>query len=499
MKIHLISPRLSIHKGDLLGSGVPYWPLEMAVFAGFLRKVGIEPSVTDLFGLSPQTLSEDGDLYWQGLNIQNASNLSTDDDLFIIFAISFMSLLEIENIVLYLKKHFKSSKIAILENSQAVTAFDLDVESQRLFDAGADFLILGEPYFNWPQIYGFINDKNIIPENIKTPLKPSKIKRIYNKQSSYVTPAWDLFPYQNYWNLPYSHGPKIFKRHFPILTSRGCPYPCDFCVIPQNNDRLWRGRSPQNIVDEIIELRDKFGVTHFDIEDLNPTVNWRRFSAFCEELLIRKANISFSIVSGTKAETVDLESIALLADAGCRYLSISPESGSASLMNIIGKPFDYDYALKLVELCSKHKIRTQACFLVGHPSENDLDFKASCKYLRRLVQTGLDEVAIFVVSPFSGSRLHREDRIRVKGKNKNPTFGPKGRVDQDLFSERRSIMIKLFFHEKLKKGWEIWFQGLRALFFHPETKMENLPKRVAFVIKGVLRVKLKIFFPKKAV
>ena len=49
-------------------------------------------------------------------------------------------------------------------------------------------------------------------------------------------------------------------------------------------------------------------------------------------------------------------------------------------MRIIGKTFNYEYATQLVELCKKHKVRTQACFLVGHPSETESDFLASCDY-----------------------------------------------------------------------------------------------------------------------
>ena len=31
---------------------------------------------------------------------------------------------------------------------------------------------------------------------------------------------------------------------FGLMTSRGCPYPCDFCVVPETNDRRWRGNTP---------------------------------------------------------------------------------------------------------------------------------------------------------------------------------------------------------------------------------------------------------------
>ncbi|MDB2487517.1 radical SAM protein, partial [Alphaproteobacteria bacterium] len=394
---------------------------------------------------------------------------------------------------------FGHIKIAILENSQAVTAFDLEAESKRMFDAGADFLILGEPYFNWDEISTFVVEAGDVPDNVKTPETSTAIRRHYDKHFIYPTPAWDLFPVENYWSLPYSHGPKLARKYLPTLTSRGCPWPCDFCVVPKTNDRLWRGRSPEKIVDEIIELRDRFGVYHFQLEDLNPTVNWPRFAAFCEALIKQQAGITFSIVSGTKAETIALDAVPLLAQAGCRYLSISPESGSETLMRVIGKTFNYDYAAQLVELCHRHKVRTQACFLVGHPSETESDFVASRDYMRHLLRRGLDEVAIFIVSPFAGSSLYQESKIALSDAGVQPTFGPKGRVDHNLYRRRRAIMMRLFFIEKLKRGMDLWIQGVRSLFLHPQTKMENLPKRVLFVLKGVFVAKLRMVFSRQKI
>lgn len=482
MQVHLVSPRLSLHKGDFLGSGVPYWPVELAVFAGFLRQHFDEPRVTDLFGLSPSTFTEDGGLYWQGLDIRNCQNFSLEDELFIVYAISYMSLEETVAIVEYLKCNFPGRKVAVLENSQAVTAFDLNSEADQIFLAGADFLILGEPYFNWGEIVAFTKGEIAPPGNVRTPTGDKGIQRRYSRQESYPNPAWDLFPIENYWRLPYSHGPKRARKYFPMLTSRGCPWPCDFCVVPETNDRRWRGRPPENVVNEILHLKKTFGANHFQLEDLNPTVRWPRFAAVCEELIVKKADITFSIVSGTKAETVPLDAVPLLSRAGCRYLSISPESGSDSLMRVIGKRFNYDHAAKLISLCRQHGIRTQACFLVGHPAETAEDFRASCSYLKTLIRDGLDEVAVFVVSPFSGSALHQDNKIILSSDDVRPTFGPEGRAEAPLFTARRRIMLRLFFLEKLKCGLDLWAQGVRALFARPQTKMENLPKRIAFVL-----------------
>ncbi|MBU0461270.1 MAG: radical SAM protein, partial [Nanoarchaeota archaeon] len=84
--------------------------------------------------------------------------------------------------------------------------------------------------------------------------------------------AWDLLPLANYWKLHYSHAPLSSKRYLPLLTSRGCPFGCRFCITSSANRGNWRSRSAKNVVDEIETFTKKFDVPEFHLEDLNPTV-----------------------------------------------------------------------------------------------------------------------------------------------------------------------------------------------------------------------------------
>ena len=491
MKLTLISPRLALQKGDFLGSGVPYWPLELATFAAYARQVGDGVKMVDQFGENPSLLSDAGDHYLQGVCIDASvwTEHLVDADLFVLYAISYMSHEELLATAEWLKKTFPSKPIAVLENSQAVTAYSLSQMASSFLKAGADFLICGEPYSNWHSIKNCFFSANHDP--ISTPNVISRqsghcqIIRA-EKLDRYPTPAWDLIKLESYWRLPYSHGPKTAK-FLPILTSRGCPYPCDFCVVPETNNKRWRGNDPEDVVREIIELRDKYGVHDFQVEDLNPTVQHSRWERICELLIEREANIRFYFVSGTKAETLHIEKIPLFAKAGCRYVSISPESGSRDLMKIIGKKFNHPHGVDLVRACRKYGIRTQACFLVGHPQETSQDYYSSKKYLIELVAAGLDEVAIFVVAPFAGSSLFSQNTISVDRTSALPSFSPKGRSNYKTLEARRKELIGSFFAAKLRKGSDLWMQGLRSVFGTPETKMENLPRRVAYITWLVFR------------
>ena len=330
----LISPRIAVQKSDFLGSGVPYWPMELSVFAAFLRERGDDVTVFDLFGSSPGSLVDRGDHYLQGQALRER----LDDPAVaaagavVLYALSYMSHGDLLDICRDLRARRPELPIAILENSQAVTAYGSNSVPGDFFAAGADVLVCGEPYWNWPEIRDCLARRGAapVPRNVLTTASAGPVVRWIEKQPTYPVPAWDLFPIRNYWRLPYSHGPKT-ASYLPVLTSRGCPYPCDFCVVPETNSKRWRPRTPKEVVDEMIALRDRFGVRDFQIEDLNPTVRGSRWREVCEQLVARNAAIRFYFVSGTKAETVRVEDVPLLAHDGCRYISISPEAGSPRL------------------------------------------------------------------------------------------------------------------------------------------------------------------------
>jgi len=486
MKIVLISPRLAIQKGDFLGSGVLYWPLELAVLAAFLREQNECPGVIDLLGEAPFVLEDCGDHYLQGKAFRHyaASPEVARADLFVIYALSYMSHSEVLSIAGDIRRVRQDARIAILENTQAVTAYSLADAAGEFFQHGVDALLCGEIYWNWNEIRSYLESpgSTAVPVNVLASKNRENVsvQRIINRHPHYPVPAWDMFPVARYWALPYSHGPKTGK-YLPIMTSRGCPFPCDFCVSPEMNRSTWRGRAPDEVVGEIIALRDRFGVRHFQVEDLNPTVDGRRWEEICRLLIERRANVSYYLVSGTKAETIAIEQIPLYAKSGCKYISISPESGSSRVLKAMGKSFDHDHALDLIRACRRHGIYTQACLLAGHPADDMEAQRLSREYVRKMVSAGLDEIGVFIVAPLPGSQIARARRIDLTSRQALLSFSPKGRAEWNELKRRRGELVAAFLCARLKHGPAIWLQGLRALLGMPRTKMENLPRRMAWM------------------
>ena len=93
-----------------------------------------------------------------------------------------MSHHEINNIIRIIKSTYPKKKIAILENSQSVTAYSVQRVCDSFFEHGADLVIVGEPYFNWDEIKNFLIEEKVNkPINVLTFKSSTECTRIIKK------------------------------------------------------------------------------------------------------------------------------------------------------------------------------------------------------------------------------------------------------------------------------------------------------------------------------
>lgn len=469
---------------------MPYWPLEAATFAALLREKGWDVEALDLFGLSPGQLTAEGDVYWQGLPLADALTLqSINVSSFahvLVYALSSMSHHELLRIVTQLKAQGARS-IIVFENSQAVTGYDITKTIPFFQKAGADYLLAGEPYSNWTDLEAFLLAKTTEPPanliSLQSPPKQA-FQRFTTSPVHTPIPAWDLFPIKNYWRLPYSHGPKS-APYLPMLTSRGCPYPCTFCVVPATNAQKWRPRPASEVVNEMAYLHEKYGVSDFQWEDLNSTIDRDRIQAIGRSLQEKHLKVRFRLASGTKVETLDVPTLDAMAQAGCDYISISPESGSPRILQKMRKPFDHDHALEMVRAMHQRGIRSQCCFVLGHPDETDDDRAKTEACVKNLVKAGVDEVAFFILSPLPGSALQEAVRY-TDYSDALWSFTPRHRVDYaELESWRKRLIRRFLFWKMLYHPFAFARQTWNAFVGDPTTKMEMLPRRILYVLRAM--------------
>lgn len=485
MNITLIVPPVVCHNLDP-HTGIPFMPHMAAHMAGALYREQYNVQVIDAFGLQPNNRILRDDFMLLGVSeewiVDKINNTTSIVYIYCRTMSEFTCITKISNLI---KKKNEKIKIVLFENIQSVTSFSLSEIANDLLDAGCDLLMLGEPElraksvtealinnFDLNKISGLIwKENNIIKKTSNEP---------FNKSLDELPlPLWEKFPLKGYWAAGYAHAPNTNYKFLPILTSRGCPYRCTFCISPSLNP-TWRGRSAISVVNEIEYFYKKMNIKEFHVSDLDPTVKESRTIEICEELIKRKLPIKWKLAQGTKIETIkSLSTIDLLKKSGLSFMAFSPESGSSKLLKIMNKPFNHEHGLKMVKRMNEVGIVTQACFIGGVPGETLDDRKQSFNYLKKLIAAGLDEVAVYVFAPIPGAELSKA----LKGYHSlsQCTFSPTWREDYEEINKYRFDMYKIYFTKLLLNPKKLLKRFIGFISGSHNTKMEmSLKKQIKF-------------------
>jgi radical SAM superfamily enzyme YgiQ (UPF0313 family) len=173
--------------------------------------------------------------------------------------------------------------------------------------------------------------------------------------------------------------PQLFKsippemyangRIVSIVTSRGCPFNCQFCSSTLFWGKKWRFRSPKNIVDEIEFYYKKFGFRYFNFADDAFTILPKRSIEICKEIINRDLKIYFDCT--TRADRITDELVTWLKKAGCLFAAIGVESGSKKILKTINKAITPESVIKAFSILKKNQLHAYPLLMVGNPGETD--------------------------------------------------------------------------------------------------------------------------------
>jgi radical SAM superfamily enzyme YgiQ (UPF0313 family) len=210
---------------------------------------------------------------------------------------------------------------------------------------------------------------------------------------------------------------------------------------------------------------------------LNPTISDQRVRDIALEIMKRDLDIVWKIVAGTKVETIRSEdTIDILARSGCEYISISPETGSPRVLKLMRKPFSLDHAVKMVKRMNQVGIHSQACFVLGFPGEEREDLEKTWNLVHDLTKMGVDEIALFIITPVPGSAIFDEFAGYTSLSEMN--FSPSWREDYyDLNRFRLRTYAHFLWWKFRYHPLKILRQPLNFLRRRYDTKMEMVPYR----------------------
>ena len=195
---------------------------------------------------------------------------------------------------------------------------------------------------------------------------------------------------------------KTNKRQFYMITSRGCPYKCAFCMRSTDNDRSMRYASVEGIISHVRDLVDNFGMTTLTFYDDQILYNKKRAKQLFKELAQFKIRIECP--NGLSAAFIDDEMAYLMKTAGMDTIYLAIESGSPYVLEkIIDKPLTLDMINQVIDRLRKNGFWTYGSFVIGFPGETDEHRKETLNFIKKV---GLDWSGFCHAVPYRGTKLY---------------------------------------------------------------------------------------------
>lgn len=211
-------------------------------------------------------------------------------------------------------------------------------------------------------------------------------------------PAWDLLPIEKY-QLPLTG-----DRYVLVEVNRGCPFKCDFCVVPITHGHKFRERNPIKVVDEIEFLIHQYNLSAFYLWGDTVTLNKRFMQAFCDEIIKRKLAIKW--FSNSRAEVIDSYEFAhKLKESGCWMLAMGVESSSNDIRQRMQKQLQTQQVQRACALLRQVRIKSLAFFIFGHISDTEASMQDTIQFASSLDP---DYASFYPAVPFPGTALYEE-------------------------------------------------------------------------------------------
>ncbi|MCW4017200.1 MAG: cobalamin-dependent protein [Candidatus Bathyarchaeota archaeon] len=233
----------------------------------------------------------------------------------------------------------------------------------------------------------------------------------------------DALPFPAHHLMPLENLKRMGKILFPLMTSRGCVFWCDFCSTVRMFGRGYRWRSAKNVVDEMQLLHDEYGVDQVTFYDDAFSVDRNRVLKICEELHARKLDMTWDC--GTRVDMVDREMLKTMHDAGCIAVWMGVESGSEEILGAMNKKIKLDQTRLAWKTAHDVGLMTIANVVLGFPGETEKTAKETINFVKQL---NPDDVGFYVATPYPGTPMYdqviKNGWLRVTDFNKFDTAGP---------------------------------------------------------------------------
>jgi radical SAM superfamily enzyme YgiQ (UPF0313 family) len=204
-------------------------------------------------------------------------------------------------------------------------------------------------------------------------------------------PMHELLPLQSY-RMPLIKGPFTF-----IVTSRGCPAGCTYCIKHVSYQYGTRLRSPGLLVKEMRQLKE-LGINNIHMYADLFTVNRDQVMRLCDLMIAEDIQIKWTCNS--RVDYVDEEMLQRMGQAGCRLISWGIESGNEQILKNVRKGAYPDKAQRALRWSKQAGIMNWGYFIIGLPGESEETIKETIAFSKELP---LDIALFHVAAPYPGT------------------------------------------------------------------------------------------------
>lgn len=392
MKILILNPVLEKRRAGFIKEGrceqrlssfqYVMIPISLPSIAGPLRKNGHEVSIMDcVVNKKPiSKILDDIKAFDPSLIIINISTVTYYDDI------------AVADIIKSKFQHIHLTGIGNHVTSLPQTA----IKESRL-----DSVILGEPEFTALELSDHlsrnedIKDIEALAYRDKDDIRVNEKKYFHKDLDELPFPARDLMDNKRY-TLPVINEPYTL-----IISSRGCPHECIFCTASQYYGKKPRFRSPENILEEIKEIRCKYGIRNITMWSDTFTLNRSFVIRICQLLIKEKLDIRW--MCNSRVDRVDPEMLKLMKKSGCIGISYGVESGDQEILNNIKKKITLSQIRDAIRWTREAGIESLAHIIFGLPGETRTTIEKTINFI---IELDPDYAQFYCAIPFPGTEFY---------------------------------------------------------------------------------------------
>lgn len=254
-----------------------------------------------------------------------------------------------------------------------------------------DIVVFGEGEYTLSELGGVIGDGGSLKDvkgvayRAADGIKTNEPRELIDDLDKLPFPAWELFPRSNV---------------YPVITARGCPFRCNFCMRVLGNKS--RKRSPSNVMGELESLVNTYGAKFIHFIDETFTIDKKHLNELLELMLQNGFHKRIRWDAQTRADVANYEMLSKMKAAGCEWIGFGIESGNEQILSAAGKGITLSQAVDAVRAAKRAMINIDGFFIFGHPFETKKTLHDTIDFATKLNTT---RVTFGIMVPYPGTQI----------------------------------------------------------------------------------------------